>query len=955
MSLIQLQTYNPSSIIIRNKHEEYGALIDIFRLEKEIYFLLFDCNEIFANHPIIFNQLRKIINENRCGLNLLFSIQMLLLRLSRLSGYYDEKISKIIALLKIIIENTIKYCDPDDAFNTATSLPTHFINDIKDQISQMDFSLHKDEIECLRLLKLNYGLFYIDRNLIPFRPIIEGGQLKVERYNDQFVYELIQDELIKDNSLNFAWDLFEQKFSICCGSDLLELKQIGGRLSHVAMSDIKLIIPIFKVSYFGEFFVKHSEDKDQSEFLTREALVGGSLIIRDVKNLDLDKLKAQIVWAIKEASCSGRSLFNSAIVKNVEDLDGNPIHDMKDLITYLTQIFKNEHTAIIAYEKVIPANQIENPYNYFDIRLIPGITKFHKEITMKSWTHSNIHLNLPFWIKEYKLEYAKVVTHFKLETGKKPALEFLSVPLIELGDNIDSTELKVSILLNSKDYIDYICETTLKETQSQIPFLKLSKSRIYDLYLRNTFVNQCKIFHEKIVWEKQISKPSKNLIKDINDALDNAKPYESLIKVFSEYGHLIRTEVSFSRDLSYDEGPNQWSLSDKQKLIPLYDILDDDIKSRIQDLSTDKILMKGFTKFNTNKTYCYDVQFEEELKSDDYLVAGSVVVNDEKLKNLRAKFQYMSRSGFSIFLEDDKDSEEIKTDFDVVWQIIGKPKNVGYFGKDNRDIKVLSAQSRLIRLPKEKATYPIPPIYFKEELTPGTIIVTFIDYALHGGSILDVVVKSWSGKRIDLEIINHLVVDTFAKTKAHKEHEEIEMSSDDDEDKKDENEDDEEDMDEKKDEDEKDEEKKEDKEDNKDYKEDKNEDKEDKKEVQEDVQKDKKKDQENKKEVQEDKKEDQEDNKEEEEDKEEEEEYDEENGENFPYGFVRFFVLAYAIIPNKEEKFTAYNTEVFIRGEARQFSWKHVGHELGEETVTHITENIFEKRTSYLEYSKYIM
>ncbi|CAB4435299.1 unnamed protein product [Rhizophagus irregularis] len=336
----------------------------------------------------------------------------------------------------------------------------------------------------------------------------------------------------------------------------------------------------------------------------------------------------------------------------------------------------------------------------------------------------------------------------------------------------------------------------------------------------------------------------------------------SLIKVFSNHGHLIRTEVSFSRDLSYDEGPNQWSLSDKQKLIPLYDILDDDIKSRIQDLSTDKI-------------------FNE---------------------------RYMSRSGFLIFLEDDKDSEEIKTDFDVVWQIIGKPKNVGYFGKDNRDIKVLSAQSRLIRLPKEKATYPIPPIYFKEELPPGTIIVTFIDYALHGGSILDVVVKSF--------------VDTTAKTKAHKEHEEIEMSGDGDEDKKDENEDDE-DKDEKKDEDEKDEEKKEDKEDNKDYKEDK--------------------------------KEDQEDNKEEEEDKEEEEEYDEENGGKFPNGFVRFFVLAYAIIPNKEEKFTAFNTEVFIRGEARQFSWKHVGHELGEETVTHITENIFEKRTSYLEYSKYIM
>lgn len=334
MSLIQLQINNPSSIIIRNKHEEYGVLIDIFRLEKEIYSLLFDCNEIFVNHPIIFNQLRKIINENRCEPNLLFSIHTLLLRLSRLSEYYDEKISKVITILKIIIENTIKYCNPDDAFNTATSLPTNFINDIKDQIAQMDFSLHKDEIEYLRRLKLNYGLFYTDRNLIPFRPIIEGGQLKVERYNDQFVYELTQD-----NSLNFAWDLFEQKFSIYNDCNLLELKQIEGRSPYLAISDIKLIIPIFKVSYFGEFFIEHSEDKDKPEFLSREVLVGGSLIIRDVKNLELDKLKAQIVWAIKEADRSGRNLFNSAIVKNVEDLNGNPIHDMKGLVCISKNFF----------------------------------------------------------------------------------------------------------------------------------------------------------------------------------------------------------------------------------------------------------------------------------------------------------------------------------------------------------------------------------------------------------------------------------------------------------------------------------------------------------------------------------------------------------------------------------------------------------------------------------------
>jgi hypothetical protein len=81
----------------------------------------------------------------------------------------------VITILKDITENTIKYCNPDDAFNPSTSLPTNFINNIKNQITQIDFSLHKKEIEFLQHLKLNYGLCYKDRNFIPFRPIIEGG------------------------------------------------------------------------------------------------------------------------------------------------------------------------------------------------------------------------------------------------------------------------------------------------------------------------------------------------------------------------------------------------------------------------------------------------------------------------------------------------------------------------------------------------------------------------------------------------------------------------------------------------------------------------------------------------------------------------------------------------------------------------------------------------------------
>ncbi|GBB96462.1 hypothetical protein RclHR1_02760015 [Rhizophagus clarus] len=880
MSLIRFQTINPFSIIIRKKHEEY---INILDMEKEICFLLFECDKIFADHPIIFYQLRKIIRENRCETNLLSSIHTLLLRLSRLAEHHDEKIKKIIAILQIITENTIKYCNPDYAFNTSTPLPTNFTNDVKDQIAQMDFSLHKEEIEYLQRLNEN-----------------------------KFVYEPIND-----NSPNSAWGLFEDKFIVNSDDNLLESEQIKSQPYLLAKTDIKIIIPIFKVSYFGECFIEQSTDEQypMTEFLSREVLVGGSLIIRNVENLvEFDKLKAQIVWAIKEASYSGKNIFKSAIVKNVEDSNGNPLHNMKDLINYITQIYEIRHHAVVAYEKMIPVNQIEDqdPYNYFDIRLIPGITDYHKEITIEHWIHGNIHLNLPFWIREYKLEYAKVVTDFKVKTGKKPALEFLSVPLIEWENN---TELKISVLLNSKDYINYTCENPLRE--SEIPFLKLPRNaEVLSIHRRNeNIISQCKIFHEKIIWEKQISKPSQVLIKDINNALDGERPYESLTKVFSEYGHVIRTEINISKNALH---ANQWDLLDKQKLIPLYEILDNDIKSRIQDLSTNKVLMKGYAKFS-NKIQSRLVEFNRYMASGDYTVVGSVIANNEKLESLYATFKMIDPSGFIIFLHNVKthnikNNEESIEDFEVVWQVIGKPKNVGYFSKDNRDIKVLSAQSKFFRLPREKATYPVPPVYFEEELTPGSIIVTSIQYILHGGSILDVGVKSWSGKRIDLEVINHMVVDTTVKTKTRQQHEEIERSDDNDEDEEEkENEDENED-----------EEKYEDEE------EDKNE--EDKDE--------------------EDENEEDEETKEEKEDKKEEEKeviYNEENRENFPYGFVRLVVLVYAIIPpNKQENFTVSNEEILVRSENKQFSWKQLGHELGETTI-HIIESIYVKQT----YSKY--
>lgn len=357
----------------------------------------------------------------------------------------------------------------------------------------------------------------------------------------------------------------------------------------------------------------------------------------------------------------------------------------------------------------------------FNVRLIPGITNNHKEITMKCWTQDSIYLNLPFWIKEYQLNHGMVVTSYGLVPGIMPALDFLSVPSIKRKRKI---RLKAPFirkeLLHSKIYID---ELNLEN----LPFLTLFDTA-------STNVIQCNIVHGEVViniWEnqKQISKPSQQLVEDINDALNDINPYKSLTKVFSEYGHVICTEITMGgrlglgasainekaqekfrqylkciewsewsdtiilecKDLlkklnmgdqnliaynnsetnlnelnrlnNISEKPNSWSLVDQPKLISLCENFHEDIKRQIQNLleNKQKILMTGVTKLRSSETRYYRVEFENYLTSDDYQVIGSVIVNNKRLDDLSVNFHMKSISGFSIIIEEyNKLDKEIK-------------------------------------------------------------------------------------------------------------------------------------------------------------------------------------------------------------------------------------------------------------------------------------------------------
>ncbi|CAG8481824.1 10562_t:CDS:2 [Acaulospora morrowiae] len=659
-------------------------------------------------------------------------------------------------------------------------------------------------------LNLNCGLRYEDKN---FQPIIyEGKIMKIERCINQIIIY----EPDKDNMKNSAWDLFETKFSI--------KPQLEKNNDKLKITDIKILIPNFKVTYTGNPDTNAHCEKYHQLFIAEEVLIGEFWTIKNVSKysfLELDQFKASVAWAIIEACMGDKALtgIDKLFVHSglsgidIEDSNGHIIKNTK-ILEFISQLHKSsEIRNIIAYEKVAPTFSDER----FHIRLVPGIT-FHKEITMTDLFKNNIHMKLPSWIERYRLNYGIVITSNGLVSGKKAALDFVSLPLIKFEKK---TKLKFSLstlpegLLGSKYYIDYSYEIPM----DKIPFLEFPSSP------KLINISQCNIFHEEVIiyifgkiQQRLVSQPSKQLEEDINGAINDINPCESLTRVFSEYGHIICTEVTMGerlyvpQDLSsisescgvgclgfnlprnpiilpenwksimneynisipeyfiahdsspinlndiddwlngLSEKPNDWSLANQPRLVPLYKILNEMTQNKIRDLFKNdlKILMTGITRIKDKTRHCR-VFFEKPLKSDDYRIIGSAIYNNEKL-NSSVKFKNLSTRGFLIIL-DESIYQKHKRNLEVFWQLIGKPKSVGYFSNFTRDIKTLFSKES-ISISEKNTSHSM---FVEEKLISGFIIATYVQYPRTNYEIMiQTNLKSWSEKRIDLDFTVHL-------------------------------------------------------------------------------------------------------------------------------------------------------------------------------------------------------
>ncbi|CAG8451345.1 7133_t:CDS:2 [Acaulospora morrowiae] len=670
--------------------------------------------------------------------------------------------------------------------------------------------MDENDKELVRHFSLNHCFRYENRDFVPSEEIFDGGDLKLEKYTEQpLVYEPITES--SQDTQYLPWDTFAKKFAVKNYDDFTVL---GG-------TDIKLLIPVLKITYVGNPVESIKSSTNDFEFFLEKVLVGGSLIIRNFTkyssdSLIIDQLKSYIKRGINEARFGPRDFFGSVdiyskMLIDLQSSDGVTIRHVKDMINYLKKLYEYENLSIIAYEKIVchMTNEV------FDNRLIPGVTKNHKEMTIAEWLNDNIYLNLPYWINEYKLDHGLMATSEGFVPGTKSVIEFISMPLIHRCDQI---EVKVT---SSKDLL----YDNRKIDLEKIPLLDISFDKIFKdvkcQIIRSTI--GIKIFDKSV--ENMISRPSKKLLNDVKNALNSINPYKELTKVFSEYGHVFCPETTFGGHLTvstyfpnyrenrseieknFDEWKGSivqidqikdiiknwetllinydinvpklannvnmenidiwlrdiskesysWSLVDHTKLIPLYELFDQSTQREIQDLNNEeqkKVLMSGITKLFEGDIRYYRVEFEHALKSNDYDVIGSAITNDLRRDDLIVKFKSKNVSGFLIFIE--KLNSENEENFKVIWQLIGNPKSVECFSKNTRKFKVLTGTKRKVKIPKSNQSLNIECESINGELSSDFLVATSVQYPpTNNEPLLQIIVDYWTSKKIHLQITNY--------------------------------------------------------------------------------------------------------------------------------------------------------------------------------------------------------
>ncbi|CAG8590337.1 3869_t:CDS:2 [Gigaspora rosea] len=718
--------------------------------------------------------------------------------------------------------------------------------------------MNEEEKELVKYLKLDCGLQYQNGNFTHIEPLVENGQIKIEEYNEIWFYEPIEEKQIS------TWNTISEKIEILrnpqqCSIDnktLTSQKQD----STNDKAYIKLLIPIFKVTYIGnplDSFISDVKKSEKTElhqyFLAETILVGGGLIIKNVfdfKNkLELDPLKAHIIWTIDEIR-SGRKHkkpFKKTLINDLSklyDLNDNPLSDLKQLDDYISQIFSYKEFSMIAYEKVIPAfmrldKQLKEEFMSlhkipkeisFEVveRLVPGISGFHQEQNLKDCLMKNITINFLHWIKEYHLEYGLLVTPNGLVHSKEKVIEFLCEPKFDISE---LTLLRIYHVKNQMDlppwtdksddnekaisqitpFISTVFQDSNKSVGNEKAISQIMPFISTDSQDSKIKAIACNIIQEQLKVQININenevKVSDQLKDDITKALGSNQPFIALTNVFKKYGYLFCKNYTFGNSLesiSYSrkstetkqefksfkrpglpkeqtdlikawkdfqtkfnaksfsddhtivkpeeidiwlnsnnsEYAEAWHVVNRSRLITIWELLDSNIQEQIRKLfNTEQILMRGEELIPDQIIRYHRIKLDPPLRSNNYQVIGSIFFtsNHEKMDQI-VKFQLMDCDGFSAIIEKPNIGPLILEDFDNQFNHIKVLTNSMKIDLNKlRDLKVIE----------------IDITGKNEEFSSNCIIATSLKFStMNFEPNIQVILKSWSKKKIQLEIVD---------------------------------------------------------------------------------------------------------------------------------------------------------------------------------------------------------
>jgi hypothetical protein len=646
--------------------------------------------------------------------------------------------------------------------------------------------------QVIQRLKLNYGLYKDGCKPSKQAIFTDDGELSISLYDSQPIIYININELTSTSLFNFNLDN-------------------GSFSNKLQPSDVCINFPIAKITYKGEFlenFLKCTGNEENLHELyghdfARKVSVGSKLFIKEFNSAtqaQIDILKFYLFCAYNLAKYSIEVQFNNLfplnLLSRIETLDGEELNTYEKLVKWMSNLYPkktlygkepNSHEGllnwinnlfqmkkidVISYDSFVPTSRlrytISSIYDHetFDERQ-PGIINFKERLSIEDWVGDAAYNNLASWSIDFHLFQGLIFKQNReIEISKKIAMNFIEVPKINISDKscLDvirpSTRLEVKLISNNI--------LSVKDLNS-FPFIENDVEGYKDY---SYILVRCEQY--EILLNKNDIKPTKELERAIEEALNSMKPLKVLQDVFNEFGHLLPLRIilgsSFKsilpnssshrfdninlKSLIFDTNDNL-EVIEFDNIIPLYKILKEQQQSKIDNIlkGNYKILMTGITELrdlNNNVENYKRINIEPSLEDENYEVYGTIISEDNlKLEEIYVNFGLNDYNGFFAIIKKLESANIDVTKCYILWVIIGIPSKSSVFSPKNRKVQVNCIKKSIILQP-DQSSYRIETPFL---LYKGDAISVHAYYPLTNFEPNCVIkLAKWKDRFIDVQI-----------------------------------------------------------------------------------------------------------------------------------------------------------------------------------------------------------